>query len=268
LPGTRRRTRCARGQVQAPPGFGYWLLKFDGVSSNKDKELEDPQGFTLIEYAYSLMARAAGIDMSDCRLLAEGGRRHFMTRRFDRKADGGKLHMQTLAGLGHFDFNVAGIYAYEQAFDVIRKLKLHMRDIEQQFRRMLFNVVARNQDDHVKNIAFLMDKAGNWSLSPAFDVTYAYNPEGAWTARHQMTINGRTEDFTLADFRDCAGVAGLGRGRHLQILAEVVAAVKSWPRYASEAGVTAKQRDAIANTLELHFGSRRARAKPHRGGST
>jgi serine/threonine-protein kinase HipA len=134
-----------------------------------------------------------------------------------------------------------------------------MRDIEQQFRRMLFNVVARNQDDHVKNIAFLMDKAGNWSLSPAFDVTYAYNPEGAWTARHQMTINGRTEDFTLSDFRECARSAGLKRGRDLQILAEVVAAVKKWPRYAGEAGVTAKQRDAIANTLHLHFGSRRAR---------
>jgi serine/threonine-protein kinase HipA len=249
------------GQVEAPPGFGYWLLKFDGVRSNKDKELEDPQGFTLIEYAYSLMARAAGIDMSDCRLLEEGGRRHFMTRRFDREPAGGKLHMQTLGALGHFDFNVAGVYAYEQAFDAIRKLKLHMRDIEQQFRRMLFNVVARNQDDHVKNIAFLMDKAGSWSLSPAFDVTYAYNPDEAWTARHQMTINGRTEDFALSDFRDCAKSAGLKRGRDLEILAEVVGAVKKWPRCANEAGVTAKQRDAIATTLHLHFGSRRARAK-------
>jgi serine/threonine-protein kinase HipA len=247
------------GQVEAPPGFGYWLLKFDGVRANKDKELEDPQGFTLIEYAYSLMARAAGIAMSECRLLAEGGRRHFMTRRFDRGPDGGKLHMQTLAALGHFDFNAAGVYAYEQAFDVIRKLKLHMRDIEQQFRRMLFNVVARNQDDHVKNITFLMDKAGNWSLSPAFDVTYAYNPEGAWTARHQMSINGRTEEFTLSDFRECAKSAGLRRGRDLQILAEVVAAVKKWPRYAAEAGVTAKQQEAIANTLHLRFGNRRTR---------
>jgi serine/threonine-protein kinase HipA len=248
------------GQVEAPPGFGYWLLKFDGVSSNKDKELEDPQGYTLIEYAYSLMARAAGIDMSECRLLAEGGRRHFMTRRFDRGPDGGKLHMQTLAALGHFDFNAAGVHAYEQAFDVIRKLKLPMRDIEQQFRRMLFNVVARNQDDHVKNIAFLMDKAGNWSLSPAFDVTYAYNPAGAWTARHQMTINGRMEQLTLSDFRACAASAGLKRGRDLQILAEVVAAAKKWPRYAGEAGVAVRQRDSIANTLLLHFGNRRARA--------
>jgi serine/threonine-protein kinase HipA len=249
------------GQVDAPPGFGYWLLKFDGVSSNKDKELEDPKGFTLIEYAYSLMARTAGINISECRLLEEGGRRHFMTRRFDREPDGSKLHMQTLAALAHFDFNVAAVYAYEQAFDVIRKLKLPMRDTEQQFRRMVFNVVARNQDDHVKNIAFLMDKAGNWSLSPAFDVTYSYNPTGAWTAKHQMTLNGKTDEFTMSDFGDCANVAGLKRGRHTEILAEVVGAVKNWPRYADEAGVTAKKRDAIANTLRLHFGQRRSRAK-------
>jgi serine/threonine-protein kinase HipA len=244
------------GQVEAPPGFGYWLLKFDGVDANKDKELEDPIGFTLIEYAYSLMARAAGIDMSECRLLEEGGRRHFMTRRFDRRPDGSKLHMQTLAALGHFDFNIAGVYAYEQAFDVIRKLRLPMRATEQQFRRMLFNVVARNQDDHVKNIAFLMDKAGNWSLSPAYDVTYAYNPAGAWTAKHQMTLNGKAEGFTLADFRDCANVAGLKRGRDAEILAEVVGVVKNWPRYADKAGVNGKQRDHITRTLQLRFGTR------------
>jgi serine/threonine-protein kinase HipA len=243
------------GQVKAPPGFGYWLLKFDGVTANKDKELEDPQGFTLIEYAYSLMARAAGIDMSECRLLEEGGRHHFMTRRFDREADGSKLHMQTLAALGHFDFNVAGVYAYEQAFDVIRKLRLPMRATEQQFRRMLFNVVARNQDDHVKNIAFLMDKGGNWSLSPAYDMIYAYNPAGAWTAKHQMTVNGKAEGFTLSDFRACAAVAGLKRGRDAEILAEVVAVVKNWPRYADKVGVNGKRRDHITRTLQLRFTS-------------
>jgi serine/threonine-protein kinase HipA len=248
------------GQVKAPKGFGYWLLKFDGVSANKDKELEDPKGFTLIEYAYALMARDAGIDMSECRLLEEGGRRHFMTRRFDRHSDGSKLHMQSLAALAHFDFNAAGVYAYEQAFDVIKRLELPMRSIEQQFRRMLFNVVARNQDDHVKNIAFLMDKSGTWSLSPAFDVTYAYNPAGAWTARHQMTINGKSEGFTLSDFRACAQVAGLKRGRDEEILTEVIGAVENWPRYATEAGVIAKQRDHIARTLRLHFGTHRRKA--------
>jgi serine/threonine-protein kinase HipA len=201
------------------------------------------------------MARAAGIDMSECRLLEEGGRHHFMTRRFDREPDGSKLHMQTLAALSHFDFNVAGVYAYEQAFDVIRKLRLPMRATEQQFRRMLFNVVARNQDDHVKNIAFLMDKGGNWSLSPAYDVIYAYNPEGAWTAKHQMTVNGKAEGFTLSDFRACAAVAGLKRGRDAEILAEVVAVVKNWPRYADKVGINGKQRDHITRTLQLRFTS-------------
>jgi serine/threonine-protein kinase HipA len=249
------------GQVKAPPGFDYWLLKFDGVSANKDKELEDPKGFTVIEYAYALMARAAGITMSECRLLEEGGRRHFMTRRFDRQADGSKLHMQSLAALAHFDLNSAGAYSYEQVFDVIKTLKLPMRTIEEQFRRMLFNVVARNQDDHVKNIAFLMDKSGTWSLSPAFDVTYAYNPQGEWTARHQMTINGKTESFTLEDLRACALVAGLKRGRDRQILSEITATVKKWPRFADTAGVPSKQRDQIARTLRLTIDGPRRSAK-------
>lgn len=241
------------GQVKAPPGFGYWLLKFDGVTANKDKELEDPKGYTVIEYAYALMAAAAGIEMTECRLLEEGGRRHFMTRRFDRTSDGGKLHMQSLAALAHLDFNSAGAWSYEQALDVIRRLGLPMRAREQQFRRMLFNVVARNQDDHVKNIAFLMDKAGAWSLSPAFDVTYAYNPSGAWTNRHQMTINGRTDDFTREDFRAVAQVAGLKRGKPETILAEVMNAVGQWPRHARTAGVPSAQRASIARTLRLRF---------------
>jgi serine/threonine-protein kinase HipA len=241
------------GQVRAPPGFSYWLLKFDGVSANRDRELEDPQGYTSIEYAYSLMARDAGIDMTECRLLEEGGRRHFMTRRFDRESDGAKLHMQSLAALAHLDFNSAGAHGYEQAFDVIRRLGLPMRSLEQQFRRMLFNVVARNQDDHVKNIAFLMDKSGRWSLSPAFDVTYAYNPQGAWTARHQMTINGKSDGFTREDFRACAEVAGLKRGAEAQVLAEVAGAVGAWPRYAREAGVSAAQREQIRRALRLEF---------------
>ncbi len=244
------------GQVKAPAGFDYWLLKFDGVSANKDKELEDPQGYTVIEYAYALMAAAAGVEMSECRLLEEGGRRHFMTRRFDRESDGSKLHMQSLAALAHFDFNSAGAYSYEQAFDVIKRLSLPMRAREQQFRRMLFNVIARNQDDHVKNIAFLMNKAGVWSLSPAFDVTYAYNPAGRWTNRHQMTLNGKTDDFTREDFQAVAQVAGLKRGRPEAMIAEVIATVKEWPRYAKTAGVPGSQRDAITRTLKLKFNRR------------
>jgi len=244
------------GQVKAPAGFDYWLLKFDGVSANKDKELEDPKGYTVIEYAYALMAADAGIEMSASRLLEENGRRHFMTQRFDRLSDGGKLHMLSLAALAHFDFNTAGAHSYEQAFDVIKRLRLSMQTREQQFRRMIFNVVARNQDDHVKNIAFLMDKAGTWSLSPAFDVTYAYNPTGRWTNHHQMTINKKADDFTREDFKAVAQVAGLKRGRPDEILAEVMDTVREWQRYAEAAGVPGSHRDSIARTLRLKFDRR------------
>ena len=252
----RNTNEVRSGQVEAPAGFDYWLLKFDGVSANKDKELEDPKGYTVIEYAYALMAADAGIEMSECRLMEEGGRRHFMTRRFDRLSDGGKLHMQSLAALAHFDFNSAGAYSYEQAFDVIKRLGLSMHAREQQFRRMIFNVIGRNQDDHVKNIAFLMDKTGAWSLSPAFDVTYAYNPTGLWTSRHQMTINGKSNDFTREDFEAVAQVAGLKRGKHESILTEVMDTVKEWPRYAKTAGVLGSQRDEITLTLRMKFDRR------------
>lgn len=241
------------GQIAAGDGFGYWLLKFDGVSGNKDKELEDPKGYGAIEYAYYLMAKAAKITMSDCRLLEEKGRRHFMTRRFDREDGGGKLHMQSLGALGHFDYNQAGAYGYEQAMLIIRQLKLPMEATEQQFRRMLFNVVARNQDDHVKNIAFVMNKQGQWALAPAFDVTYSYNPSGSWTAQHQMTLNGKRDDFTLADFRACAKTAMLKRGREKAILEEVCEAVSRWPEFAKDAGVTGAQRKQIGRAHRLVF---------------
>lgn len=241
------------GQVPAGAGFGYWLLKFDGVSGNKDKELEDPKGYGAIEYAYALMAQAAGITMSECRLLEENGRRHFMTRRFDRTAEGGKLHMQSLAALAHYDYNLPGAYSYEQALLAIRTLGLPMADLEQQFRRMLFNVVARNQDDHVKNIAFLMNREGQWSLAPAFDLTYSYNPDGAWTARHQMTLNGKSDGFTLADFRACAKHAGLKRGRDKLLLEEVLAAVKRWPAFAKQAGVSEAQRKLIGRAHRVRY---------------
>jgi serine/threonine-protein kinase HipA len=231
----RKTNEVRSGQVAAGPGFSYWLLKFDGVAGNKDKELDDPQGYGVIEYAYSMMARAAGIAMNECRLLEEHGRRHFMTRRFDRLADGGKLHMQSLGALAHFDYNNAGAYAYEQAFLVIRQLGLPMASLEEQFRRMLFNIVARNQDDHVKNIAFLMNKAGRWTLAPAFDVTYSYNPSGTWTATHQMTLNGKRDAFVMADVHAGARSAGLKRGRADALLEEVRAAVARWRDFAARA---------------------------------
>jgi serine/threonine-protein kinase HipA len=243
------------GQVDAGSGFGYWLLKFDGVSGNRDRELDDPQGFGAVEYAYSLMARAAGITMRECRMLEENGRRHFMTRRFDRLDDGGKLHMQSLGALAHFDYNQAGAYSYEQALQVIRRLELPMAALEEQFRRMAFNVIARNQDDHVKNIAFLMDREGQWSLAPAFDLTYSHNPDGAWTARHQMTLNGKRDDFTLEDFRACAKSAMLKRGRDKRLLEEVSSAVARWPEFAKQAGVATEQRKQIARGHRLGIAS-------------
>ena len=239
------------GQLKAGRGFEYWLLKFDGVRGNRDKELEDPKGYGLIEYAYYLMAIECGIQISECRLFRENGRSHFMTRRFDRLATGEKLHMQSLCALAHHDFNMAGAYGYEQAFLVMRQLQLPMQAIEQQFRRMVFNIVARNQDDHVKNIAFLMNKSGEWSLSPAFDLTYSFNPAGAWTASHQMSMNGKRDDFTLEDFKACAKTASMKRGRAAAIVAEVQAVVSKWRSFAEQAGVPDGMRESIQRTLNL-----------------
>lgn len=243
------------GQLPGNKGFGHWLMKFDGVHGNRDKELADPQGYGRIEYAYHLMALAAGIDMEPCRLFEEGGRAHFMTRRFDRTADGGKLHMQSLGALKHYDFNVAGAYAYEQALQTIRRLGLPMRDIEQQVRRTFFNVLARNQDDHVKNIAFLMDRSGSWRLSPAFDVAYSYNPDGPWTGRHQMTVNGKRDQFAVDDLLVFAATGGVKKAKARAMLADVSTAVNDWKLFAAEAGVPDSDRDRIerAQRRELYI---------------
>lgn len=246
------------GQVKAPIGFEYWLMKFDGVSNNQDRDLADPQGFGAIEYAYSLMAKAAGIRMSECRLFEENGRRHFMTRRFDRLGDGEKLHMQSLGAIAHFDFNNPVAHSYEQALAVIRRLGLSMDDVEEQFRRMVFNVIARNQDDHVKNIAFLMDKQGRWSLSPAFDVMYAYNPSGSWTASHQMSLAGKRDGFTLEDFRSLAKAASMKRGRAEAIAHEVTVAVARWPEFAAKAGVATDQFEKIGRVHRLDLAPSRS----------
>lgn len=239
------------GQLRADPGFEHWLLKFDGVSGNRDKEMDDPKGYGAIEYAYYKMATDADITMNPCRLLEENGRRHFMTRRFDRTSDGGKIHMQSLGAMAHFDYNLPGAYSYEQALLVIRQLGLSMDDIEEMFRRMAFNIIARNQDDHVKNIAFLMDKTGKWSLAPAFDMTYSFQPTGKWTSTHQMTLNGKRDGFTLADFRACAESVSMKRGRAETILEEVRSAVSRWTDYAENARVDSMWRDKIASTLRI-----------------
>jgi serine/threonine-protein kinase HipA len=241
------------GQIEAGSGFEYWILKFDGVSGGLDGGLGDPLGYGAIEYAYSMMAREAGIAMSDCRLLEENGRRHFMTRRFDRTPEGHKTHMLSLGAMAHLDFHAAGAHGYEQALMTIRRLGLSMEAVEEQFRRMVFNVLARNLDDHVKNIAFLMDRQGLWSLSPAFDLIYAFNPSGDWTASHQMTLNGKRDGFSRADFEAVARSASMKRGRAATIQEEVHAAVSRWMDFAELAGVGEHRARKIQKALRLEL---------------
>ena len=186
-------------QNSLPPGYEHWIIKFDGISNNKDKENADPQGYGKIEYAYYLMAVDAGIEMMSSRLHYEGGRSHFMTKRYDRAEDESKLHMQSLGAIAHFDFNQPARYSYEQAIQIMKRLGLPKKDLEQFVLRAMFNVVGRNQDDHVKNIAFLMNQKREWRLSPAFDVTYTYDPNGFWTGKHQMSINEKCDMFDRED---------------------------------------------------------------------
>ena len=241
------------GQAPVNKGFSHWLMKFDGVHGNKDRELADPRGFGRIEYAYSLMACDAGICMQECRLHEEGGRAHFMTKRFDRSDKGEKLHMQSLGAMRHYDFNQAGAYAYEQAIETIQLLSLPTEDIEQQVRRTFLNLLARNHDDHVKNIAFLMDKRGEWRLSPAFDVAYSYNPSGSWTSRHQMSLNGKRDGFQVEDLVAFAQTAGLKKTKAMALLREVADSVKNWRRYAATAGVFAHDIDRIEKAFRTHL---------------
>ena len=238
------------GQLETESGFEQWILKFDGIKDST-RDLGVSRGYGAIELVYSEMARKAGIEMTECRLLEEGGRRHFMTKRFDRTPQSSRLHMQSLAALDHLDFRQPGANAYEQAFQVIRALGLPQEAAEQQFRRMVFNVVARNQDDHVKNIAFLMDRHGKWSLSPAFDVVYAYNPAGRWTSQHQMSINGKRDGFTLEDLRRVGEVASLKRGQADQIHDEVLRAVRTWPELATKAEIEEERVEQIRGVQRL-----------------
>jgi serine/threonine-protein kinase HipA len=241
------------GQVDAGEGFSFWVLKFDGVSGNFDKVLRNTEYFGLIEYVYYRMAREAGIEMSESRVMRENGRNHFMTKRFDRIDKGKKVHMQTLGALAHYDYNQPGAYSYEQAIQVIRKLGLPMASVEEQFRRMVFNVMARNQDDHVKNTAFLMDRDGAWKLSPAYDMVHSYNPDGNWTNKHQMSVNGKYDKFIKQDFIDFAGNVSMSRNRALDIFDQVLKAVTKWPACAREEGIPENITTSIADTLRLDW---------------
>lgn len=247
------------GQIEPGSGFEHWILKFDGVEDTS-RELGNARGYGAVEFAYSQMAAAAGIEMSECRLLQEGDRRHFMTRRFDRPVDGGKLHRQSLAALAHLDYRQVRAHSYEQAFHILRQLRLDAHDRDQLFRRMVFNIVARNQDDHVKNIAFLMDRAGQWRLSPAFDVTYAYNPAtGRNTAHHQMSVNGMFDAFTVQDLVDVGEIVPLPSRRAKAILGEVTEAAAQWRELADAAGVPPRMIESIAGAHRLELATRRAR---------
>jgi serine/threonine-protein kinase HipA len=233
------------GQTRAPKGYDYWILKFDGVT---DLELGEPKGYGRIEYAYYLMAKAAGINMTECRLLQENGRAHFMTKRFDR-ANGKKLHMQSLCGVAHYDFNMAGAYGYEQAFSVMRKLRLSKADAAEQYRRTIFNIVARNLDDHTKNIAFLMGPDGKWRLSPAYDVIYSHNPKGKWTNQHQMSLNGKRDHFTRQDLLTIGESISLSNTE--EMVNDVIKAAEKWPNFAEEAGVNKKVAKEISGHQRL-----------------
>lgn len=239
-----RQGNVISGQADVPEGYEYWLLKFDGVT---DLELGEPKGYGRIEYAYYLMAQAAGIEMATCRLLEENGRAHFLTKRFDRQ-NGKKIHLQSLCGLAHYDFNMAGAYSYEQAFSVMRQLRLSKVDALEQYRRMVFNVIARNQDDHTKNIAFLMDQEGRWHLSPAFDVIYSHNPAGKWTNQHQMSVNGKRDGFILEDMITLGESISLPRPK--EIINEVLDAVQRWPEFAREAAV---KEETIMEVASYHL---------------
>ena len=236
------------GQIPVTPGFEPWLLKFDGVN---DAALGDPQGFGRIEFAYHKMAVASDIQMSACHLLEEGGRAHFMTRRFDRTEAGDRIHMQSLCAMAHYDFNEPGAYGYEQAFFVIQQLNLGYPALQEMYRRMVFNVLARNQDDHTRNIAFLMDSSGRWTLAPAFDVIWSHNPDGQWTNSHQLRVNGKRDGFTRDDLQEVAIQFGIkGADRMIETVAAVVA---RWPDFARESAVPEAMTRRIAASHRLYL---------------
>jgi serine/threonine-protein kinase HipA len=235
------------GQVTAPKGFEHWLLKFDGVSN---KQLDDPAGYGRIELAYYHMALDCGIEMTESKLFEENGRAHFMTKRFDR-VKGQKLHVQSLCAMRHFDFSMIGSFGYEQVFETIRMLRLPATTCEQFYKRMVFNVIARNLDDHTKNIAFIMDKKGAWKLSPAFDVTYSYDPASVWVKQHNLSINGKTIDITKDDLLKVGKKMNIKHAK--AIIDQVQAAIRKWPQFAKDAKVKDKQIKAINKTLLVNL---------------
>ena len=234
------------GQVEAPAGFNYYLIKLDGVSATVGFKATGNHG--RLEYSFYKLAKACGIEMTDCSLIEENGRAHFLTQRFDRN-NGKKIHLQTLCGMAHFDYRIHRAYSYEQAFNVMRALRLPYSAAQEMFRRMVFNVVVRNQDDHTKNISFLMGEDGIWRLSPAYDMGYAYNPKGGWTATHQMSINGKFDDIMRQDLLTFAHQNNIKDAA--MIIDEISEVASQWPDFAAECGVPKTVTDAIVSNMLL-----------------
>jgi serine/threonine-protein kinase HipA len=232
------------GQTDAPKGFSQWLIKFDGVH---DSQFGETYGFGRVEMAYHRMAINCGIEMTECRLLKEDNRAHFMTRRFDRVPGEGKIHVQTWCALTHRDFQQVSSYSYEELFQTLRILGLPYSQAEQLFRRMVFNVIARNCDDHTKNFAFTMDKDGLWSLSPAYDVCHAYRPGSIWVSRQSLSVNGKREDITRNDLLNVATQMNIKKAD--QIISDIQNVISNWNEYAEQQGVNEELKLAIAKTL-------------------
>lgn len=234
------------GQIDAPEGFDYYLIKLDGVSAQAG--FRETQNFGRLEYSFSRLVKECGIEMSDCSLIEENGRAHFLTKRFDR-LNGEKVHMQTLCGIAHYDYRMPHAYSYEQAFNIMRALRLPYSQAQEMFRRLVFNVVVRNQDDHTKNISFLMDKSGKWRLSPAYDMGFAYNPKGGWTAQHQMSINGKFENISRKDLIEFARRNNIKEAA--EIIDNITETASHWPIIAKECEVPQAMIDAILPDMKL-----------------
>ena len=234
------------GQTTAPKGFEHWLLKLDGVS---DVQLGDTQGYGRVEMAYHTMAVDCGIDMMPCRLLEENGRAHFMTKRYDREGGSKRHHVQTWCAMEHYDFNEIRSYSYEQLFQTMRRLRLDYQEAEQMYRRMIFNVIARNCDDHTKNFSFRMIQDQDWTLAPAYDICHAYRPDSYWVSQHALSINGKRAQHTRDDLLTIARSMNIKKPD--QIITDISETVSKWEHYADMQVVDAKKRDAITQTLRL-----------------
>ena len=235
------------GQADAPKGYTHWLIKFDGV---QDNQTGTPQGYGRVEMAYHKMATDCGITMTECRLLEENGRAHFMTRRFDRIPNIGKIHVQTFCAMQHYDFNNILDYSYEELFQTMRLLRLDYKQAEQLYRRMVFNVMARNCDDHAKNFAFTMDKNGQWALSPAYDVSYAYRPGSHWVSQQSLSVNGKRQGITRKDLLEVAKQLSLKKAD--EVIGQVQSVLENWKYYAEEYKVQPDLKMLIGNSFILY----------------